>query len=256
MKIVTWNVNSVKARRERLLAFLARHQPDVVCLQELKLEDAAFPSLEVKAAGYDAVTFGQKTYNGVAILSRLPMSDVVRGMGDDVDDPQSRLIAATIEGVRVISAYMPNGGEITSDKWSYKLAWLARMRAHLDRNYKPETPLALCGDWNVTVDDKDVAKPAEWKDSVLCHPDARAALEHIRAFGLVDTFRTHHPDGGIWSWWDYRMLSFPKGDGLRIDHIFATPALASRSTAAVVDRDERKGKLPSDHAPVMVTFSD
>ena len=131
-----------------------------------------------------------------------------------------------------------------------------RMREHLSRNYTQETPLALCGDWNVTVDDKDVARPAEWKESVLCHPEARAALEEIRAFGLVDTFRTHHPDGGVWSWWDYRMLAFPKGDGLRIDHIFATPKLASRSIAAIVDRDERKGKLPSDHAPVIVTFSD
>lgn len=254
MKIATWNVNSVRARHDRLVAFLARHSPDVLCLQELKVEDEAFPADAVRDAGYHAAVFGQKTYNGVAILSRTPPTEVERGLGDDVNDPQARLVAATVEGVRVLSAYFPNGSTVESDKYAYKLSWMARLGAHLRRRYQPDQPLALCGDFNVAPHDDDVKNPDAWRGSVLCHPEARAALESVRAFGLVDVFRKHHPAGGVYSWWDYRMLGFPKNDGLRIDHVFCTEALAARSAAATVDRDERKGKLPSDHAPVLITF--
>lgn len=251
MKIATWNVNSVRARFERLMAFLAREQPDVLCLQELKVTDTDFPRLELEAAGWRAAVHGQKTYNGVAILARSEPEDVRIGLGDDGDDPEARLIAATVRGVRVISAYVPNGRVVGSDKWAYKLGWLQRLGGHLRRHYTLEQPLALCGDFNVAPGDEDVAFVEKWRDSVLCHEEARARLREIVAWGLHDAIRMHHTGVGPFTWWDYRMLGFPKGNGLRIDHVLMTPPLAARCTGATVDRDERKGKLPSDHAPVL-----
>lgn len=252
VKIATWNVNSIRARQDRLLSWLERHRPDVLCLQELKVQDDAFPFDALQAAGYHAAAHGQKTYNGVAILSRGPLEDVERGLGDDVDDPQARLIAATTFGVRVLSIYVPNGSEVGSEKYAYKLAWLGRLERHLARRYATTDALALCGDFNVAPDDLDVARPEAWAGSVLCHGEARAALERVRSFGLFDAFRRHHPEGHVYTWWDYRMLAFPKNDGLRIDHVFVTDRVLARSTAASVDRDERKGKQPSDHAPVTI----
>ena len=256
MKIATWNVNSVRAREARLLAWLAVWQPDVLCLQELKVVDADFPTAAVQALGYHSTVYGQKTYNGVAILSRTPPEDVRRGFGEGDDDPQARLVSARVNGVRVFSAYFPNGGEVGSDKFVYKLGWMEQLRCHLERTASPHEPLALCGDMNVAPDDRDVARPDEWKDTVLCHPDARAALQRIAAWGLDDTFRRHHPESGFYSWWDYRMLGFPKNNGLRIDHVLVTRAFSARSTAAEIDRNERKGKQPSDHVPVVATFAD
>lgn len=254
MRIATWNVNSIRARRERLLAWLERHEPDVLCLQELKVTDDKFPYDEVREHGYHAAVFGQKTYNGVAILSRTEPEEVVRGMDDGADDPQARFIVARIGEVTVASAYVPNGDRPGTDKFEYKLQWLKRLRTWLDQHHGASEPLALCGDLNVAPDDKDVAFPEQWAGTVLCHDQARSALEHVREFGLHDVFRKHHPDGGVYSWWDYQMLAFPKGNGLRIDHVFATEPLAKRSRDASVDRDERKGKKPSDHAPVIVEF--
>lgn len=251
MKVVTWNVNSVKARKERLLSWLDRHAPDVLCLQELKTEEPGFPRAEVEAAGYHAAVLGQKTYNGVAVLTREEPSDVVAGFGDGGDESQARFVAVSAAGLRVASVYVPNGQEVGSDKWVYKLAWLGRLAAWVDR--QPQgTPLVLCGDFNVAPDDRDVANPAAWADTVLCHPDVRAAYGALTARGLADAFRLHHSEGGLYSWWDYRMLAFPKNDGLRIDHVLLAPGLASRCAGARIDRDERKGKLPSDHAPVVV----
>jgi exodeoxyribonuclease-3 len=255
MRIATWNVNSVRARMERLMAFLARHQPDVLCLQELKVTDTEFPRLELEAAGWRAAVHGQKTYNGVAILARTEPEDVRIGLGDDVDDDEARLIGATVQGVRVLSAYVPNGKVVGSDKWAYKLAWLERLRGHLARHHTTAQPLALCGDFNVAPEDRDVARPEEWQGTVLCHEEARERLRSLTSWGLVDAIRLHHTGDGPWTWWDYRMLGFPKGNGLRIDHILVTPPLASRCTGASVDRDERKGKLPSDHAPVLADFT-
>jgi exodeoxyribonuclease-3 len=252
VKLATWNVNSIRARLDRLVAFLGRHQPDVVCLQELKVPNEDFPILEVEAAGYQAVFHGQRTYNGVAILTRLPLTDVEAGLPGDDQDDQARLIAATIGGIRVLSAYFPNGQSVGSDKWLYKLGWMERLRAHLDTRYRPDQPIALCGDFNVAPEDRDAARPDEWRESVLCHPDARERLARIAAWGLVDGMRLHEAGPGPYSWWDYRMLAFPKGNGLRIDHVYLTAPLAARCRKAWVDRDERKGKLPSDHAPVMV----
>lgn len=254
MKLATWNVNSVRARHERLLRWLAAHQPDVLCLQELKVTDADFPFDAVREAGYHAAVHGQRGYNGVAILARDEPQDVVRGLDDGVDDPAARLVSARAGGVRVVCVYVPNGGELGSDKWSYKLDWLRRLRAWLERHHRPEEPLALCGDLNVAPEPRDCSDPVAWEGTVLYHPDIRAALRHVTDWGLVDAFRLKRPEAGLYSWWDYRMLAFPKNVGLRIDHVFATAALAGRCTAAAIDRNERKGKQPSDHAPVIVEF--
>jgi exodeoxyribonuclease-3 len=252
MKIATWNVNSLKARMDRLLAFLARHSPDVLCLQELKLEAAAFPHAELLASGYHAVVNGQKTYNGVAILARTAPSEVALGLGPGDEDPHARAISATVGGVRVLSVYVPNGGEPESEKFSYKLAWLDRLIAHLAATHTPNESLVVCGDLNIAPDDLDVARPEEWAATVLCLPEVRARFQKLIALGLVDCVRKHHPEGRLYSWWDYRMLGFPKGNGLRIDHVLAMPPVADRCRAAYVDRNERKGKLPSDHAPVLI----
>jgi exodeoxyribonuclease-3 len=253
LKIVTWNVNSVKARKQRLLGILQRHAPDVLCLQELKVENAAFPLSEVNDAGYQAVLNGQKTYNGVAILAKRALENPRLGFAD-TDDPQARFVEATVSGVRVLCAYAPNGGEVHSDKWAYKLAWFERLLGHLARTHDPSEPLVLCGDLNVAPDDKDVARPDEWRETVLCAEPARAAFRRLIGWGLHDVVRKHHPEGGPYSWWDYRMLGFQKGNGLRIDHILATAPLSAACVSAAVDREERKGKLPSDHAPVIASF--
>lgn len=254
MKIVCWNVNSVKARGERLLAMLARHQPDVVCLQELKVTEEHFPFEALRAAGYRAAVNCQKAYNGVAILAKSELLDVARNLDDAEDDPQARLIAATVDGVRIICVYVPNGSTVGSDKYIYKLAWMRRLKRYLERHDTPQQPLVLCGDFNVAPRQNDVAKPEAWDTSVLFHPEVRQALAEIAAWGLVDVLAKHHPEGGIYSWWDYRMLGFAKNNGLRIDLVYATDALACRSVSATVDRDERRGMLPSDHAPVIVEF--
>ena len=252
MKLACWNVNSVRARHDRLLAWLDKMQPDVLCLQELKVVDEAFPYESIEEAGYTSSVFGQKTYNGVAILSRTPPDDVERGLGDN--DEQSRLIAARFGKTNVLCAYVPNGQEVGSDKWAYKLRWMKRLRKLLDERYSPDEHLVLCGDFNVARDDLDVALPDQWEDSVLCHAEARSHFQAILDWGLVDVFREHHPEGKLYSWWDYRMLGFPKNHGLRLDYVLATKSLAKRCTSAMVDRDERKGQKPSDHAPVVVEF--
>lgn len=254
MKIATWNVNSIRARLDRLIAWLGRTAPDVVGLQELKVASEEFPFDAMRAAGYHAAVHGQRTYNGVAILSRSEPRDVVFGMSGDPADDQARLVAATVDEVRVVSAYVPNGQLVGSDKWAYKLSWLARLGAWLEREHSPATPLVVCGDFNVAPEDRDVARPDEWRDTVLCHEEAREALRDVLGWGLVDTIRLHHPGPGPYSWWDYRQLAFPKGNGLRIDHIFATRPAAAYCIKAWVDRDERKGTLPSDHAPVIAEF--
>ncbi|HET8938554.1 MAG TPA: exodeoxyribonuclease III [Polyangiales bacterium] len=254
LKIATWNVNSIKARGDRLIAWLGRHAPDVLCLQELKVDDAGFPHAAVREAGYNTVLHGQKTYNGVAILARAPLEDVRVGFSDDPEDTQARHIEATVHGMRVMSVYVPNGGDGAGEKWRFKLLWLERLLAYLKRTHDPSQPLLLCGDLNIAPDDTDVARPGEWTSTVLCRPEVRAEFEKLISWGFVDVMRKHHPEGGPFTWWDYRMLGFQKGNGLRIDHILATPAVAAVCGSALVDREERKGKLPSDHAPVYALF--
>lgn len=256
MKIVTWNVNSIRARTPRLLAWLEAHQPDVVCLQETKVVDDGFPAIELVAAGYRALHRGQKGYNGVAILARGDIADPVLGMGHDELDQQARLVAGTVAGVRVICVYVPNGQAVGSDKYDYKLRWLDELRRFLDRDATPDTPLALCGDFNVAPDDRDVYHPNAYE--LMTTPAERAALARVVDFGLTDAQRLHTDEGGIFSWWDYRRLAFQKNRGARIDHIYLTSTLAERCTGVEIDREERKGKnpVPSDHAPVTVVLRD
>ena len=256
MKVATWNVNSIRARRQHVVDWLDAAQPDVLCLQELKVTDADFPYDDIRDCGYEAAVYGQKTYNGVAILSRHPITDVVQGFGDDEDDPQARLISAEVNGVTVVSAYFPNGSEVGSDKYEYKLRWMARLRKTLARRFDPTTDqLALCGDFNVAPWDDDIGRLGEWRSSVLACDPVRDALNQVADFGLRDVVRPFHPTGGVFSWWDYRGRGFERGNGLRIDHIYCTPQLAERTIGAVVDREERGRKSPSDHAPVVVELA-
>ncbi len=256
MRVITWNVNSIRARHDRLLALLERHAPDVVCLQEIKVEQAQFPFEALRAVGYEAAIHGQRTYNGVAILAREPIEDVRVGMGDAADDPQARLVSGTVRGVRFLSAYFPNGSTPESDKYRYKLEWMGRLREKLDRDESAARPLVLAGDFNVAPEDRDAKNPAAWRDSVLCRDEVRAALRAVRAFGLFDSLRVVSDDPDVFSWWDYRMLGFPKNDGLRIDHLDVTAPLRHRVRAVWVDREERKGAQPSDHAPVVLDLAD
>lgn len=257
MKLATWNVNSLRAREGRVLAWTEANRPDVLCLQELKIEADKFPAAAFQDLGYETATFGQRAYNGVAILSRTPLLDIERGFRDGVEDPQARFIAATTAGgLRVMSVYVPNGERVGSEKFAYKLAWFERLRTYLGPRIGAAAPLALCGDFNVAPENIDVHNPMAWEGRVLFSSEERAALERLRAVGLVDLVRHLNPDAAIYSWWDYRQLSFPRNYGLRIDHILATPDLVARAFSARVDREARKGKLPSDHAPVMAEFAD
>ncbi|HEX6836335.1 MAG TPA: exodeoxyribonuclease III [Polyangia bacterium] len=254
MKIATWNVNSIRVRMERVIPWLQEHQPDVLCMQELKVEEEKFPFLELRGLGYHVEIAAQKTYNGVAILSKTPIADVRRGLDDGVEDPQARLIGGVVDGVRIMSVYVPNGQAPGTDKYEYKLQWMDRLVRDLDAHYDRAQPLLICGDFNVAPEDKDVHDPVAWAQETLFHIDARKALDRIRAWGLVDLFRLHHWEAGYYSWWDYQMLGFPKNRGLRIDHIFATEPLARRCDGCWIDREARKGQKPSDHAPVVATF--
>lgn len=254
MKLATWNVNSIRARLERLTTWLDAHRPDVLCLQETKVSDDLFPADELRGLGYEIAFHGQRTYNGVAILARTPLDDVRRGFDDGDDEAQARLIAATVGDVRVLSVYVPNGEAVGSDKYAYKLGWMERLRRHVATQVRPDVPLVLCGDFNVAPAPLDVHDPKAWAGRVLFSADERAALARVVDTGLVDLVRTMHPSEPMFSWWDYRMLSFPKGRGLRIDHLLVTPALADRAVASGVDRESRKGQAPSDHAVVWAEF--
>lgn len=255
MKLVTWNINSIRARNDRLFAWLAKEKPDVVCLQETKVEDSGFPLEAMRTAGYQVVTFGQKSYNGVAIASTAPLEDVTRGFGDDTHDDEARVIAATTHGVRVVCLYVPNGQALDSDRYPYKLAWFERLRTYLERTTTPSADVVVCGDMNVTADDGDVWSPEQWKDQIHCSLPERTALANVRAWGLVDVFRSFVPAGKVYSWWDYRGVSFFKDQGLRIDHILTTEPLAKRCTGCTIDRTARKGQDASDHAPVVALFA-
>jgi len=255
MLLASWNVNSVRARLPRLVAWLARRQPDIVCLQETKVVDEAFPREELAESGYCATVFGQKTYNGVAILSREEPVDVTFGLPGDPPDAERRLVAATVGGVRVASVYVPNGKEVGHPAYQFKLEWLARLAEWVRANLGAQ-PLVLAGDFNIAPEDADVWDVALWEGRNLFSEPEKAAFRALLAAGLVDTVRLHHPEGGLFTWWDYRQGAFHRGWGLRIDHILASRPLAARCRAAGVDRDERKGEAPSDHAPVFAEFAD
>lgn len=249
MKIASWNVNSLKVRLPQLLDWLALSKPDVVCLQETKLEDLNFPTQEIAAVGYQAAFSGQKTYNGVALLARSKLDDIVYG-NPHFPDPQKRLIAATVDGVRVICAYVPNGQALDSDKYDFKLAWLKALETWVGEQLVANPQLVLAGDYNIAPEDRDVHNPASWKGQILCSEPERTAFQSLLALGLKDSFRLFEQPEKSFSWWDYRMLGFQKNQGLRIDHILLSLALSVQCVAAGIDREMRKRERPSDHAPV------
>jgi exodeoxyribonuclease-3 len=256
MKIATWNVNSLKVRLPHLLKWLTDNPVDVLCLQETKLTDDKFPTAAINEAGYQVAFSGQKTYNGVAILSKHPISDVVVN-NPRYPDEQQRILAATIESVRFICAYVPNGQAVGTDKYGYKLAWLGALRDWLADEVARhgEHGLAILGDYNIAPLDQDVHDPAAWAGQVLCSDPERAALTALTDLGLTDAFRMFAQPDKSFSWWDYRMLGYQKNKGLRIDHILLSEALRKRCVACAIDRVPRKWEQPSDHAPVIATLT-
>lgn len=254
MKLATWNVNSIRTRLPRLLAWLEKQKPDVVCLQETKVVNEDFPMLELSALGYRCLIYGQATYNGVAILSRSETCNSSYNLPDDGPDAARRLLTTTLDGVRIIGAYAPNGGEVGSDKYVYKLDWYRRLRAFLDGSFDPKSEVLLCGDLNVAPEDRDVWDPERWRGYTLFSEPEKQALRKVMEWGFVDGFRLHHSESGLYSWWDYRAGAFRRNQGLRIDHILITAPLVKRCTSVEIDRDERKGDKPSDHAPVVAIF--
>ncbi len=254
MKIAAWNVNSLKVRLPQFLDFLDTRQPDVVCLQETKLTDAFFPVAELESAGYHLTFVGQKTYNGVAIVSRRALTDIQIGI-PNLDDEQKRVIAATVDGVRIVCVYCPNGQSLDSDKYPYKLAWFDALTAWLKDELVRYPKLAVLGDYNIAPDDRDVHDPEAWKDCILVSPPERARFQALLALGLKDSFRLFEQPEKTFSWWDYRMLGFRRNHGLRIDHILLSEPLADACTSSTIDRDMRKLERPSDHAPVVAEIS-
>lgn len=254
MRLVTWNVNSLKARLERVEEWLAECEPDVVCLQETKLADTAFPTMAFSALGYESAHHGEGRWNGVAILSRVGLDDVVAGFADaDAPDPEARLLTATCGGVRVMSAYVPNGRALDHDHYQYKLRWLERLAGHLDLVADPSAPTALCGDFNIAPADIDVWDPAALVDATHVSEPERKALARLLDWGLTDVFRDQFPDvERLYSWWDYRAGNFHKGIGMRIDLVLGSRSLAEHVEWALIDRNARKGQQPSDHAPLVI----
>ena len=252
MKITSWNINSLRKRQDRLFAWLDTAKPDIVCLQETKCPDEQFPVLALQSVGYHSAYHGEKSYNGVAILSKTEPRDVRLSLCDEVVDPQARVIAATVDNLRVFSIYAPNGQAVGSPAYEYKLNWYARLGGCVAQEKSAD--LVVCGDFNVAPEDVDVYNPDLWRGAIMCSDGERKAFGQLCEAGFRDTLRLHHKEGGLFTWWDYRMLSFPKNRGLRIDMILASEALARKCTAAGIDRDARKGKEPSDHAPVWAEF--
>jgi exodeoxyribonuclease III len=261
MRLATWNVNSLKMRLERVLAWTEGHQPDVLCLQETKVSDEQAPMLDFRNLGYDLVHHGAGRWNGVAIASKLGIADVVTGIPtpDDWTDDGGRFLAATCGPLRVASIYVPNGRMVDSEFYLQKLEWLARLRVWLDDN-DPATELAICGDFNVAPEDIDVWDPAAAHGATHVSPRERAAVAKLREWGMVDIVRSFHPEPGFFTWWDYRAGHFHKNFGMRIDHVYLSAPLAKRAVAAERDRDARKPStypgIPSDHAPLIVDFGD
>lgn len=255
MKIATWNVNSLKVRLSQLLDWVAADPPDVVCLQETKLDDPKFPGADIEAAGFQVAFSGQKTYNGVAIVSRIAPAEVSKGIAGFPDE-QKRVIAATFGSIRVVDAYVPNGQSVESDKYKYKLDWLNAFTRWLEEEYARYPELAVVGDFNIAPESRDVHDPKAWEGQVLCSEPERDAFNGLLDLGLVDSFRLFEQPENAFTWWDYRLNSFKRRMGLRIDHILLSPALAQRCNSVSILKDMRALERPSDHAPVVADIGD
>ncbi|PTQ78340.1 exodeoxyribonuclease III [Nitrosomonas oligotropha] len=254
MKLATWNVNSLKVRLPQVIDWLQTNQPDMLCLQETKLSDENFPAAEIAAIGYESVFIGQKTYNGVAILSKQKGSEIITAI-PGFEDEQKRVVAATYGDVRVISVYVPNGDTVESEKYQYKLRWLPALIGWLRQELKDHQKLAILGDFNIAPEDRDVYDPQLWQGKVLCSQPERAAFGDLLQLGLTDSFRLFEQVEKSYTWWDYRMMAFRLNRGLRIDHILLSNALASICTSCTVDKAIRKLERPSDHAPVVAELT-
>ena len=254
MRLATWNVNSLAVRLPQLLDWLGAQQPDVLVLQETKLTDDKFPQAEITAAGWHSAWFGQRTYNGVALLARSEPVDLVKNI-PGFDDPQARVIAATVDGLRVIDAYFPNGQAPGTDKFAYKMAWLDALQAWVADELQRHPRLLLMGDFNIAPEDRDVYDPVAWAGQIHCTDEERAHFRALCGLGLTDAFRLFDQPPKSWSWWDYRNLAFRKNQGLRIDHILVSEALRPQVAACVIDKLPRKNERPSDHAPVLVELT-
>lgn len=252
--IVTWNVNSVRVRIDHVVDWLGDFVPDVLCLQETKVQDEQFPLEPFKALGYDSAIYGQKSYNGVAIISRHPIEDILLGFDGSQQEEQKRLIAATIKGIRIVNAYVPNGSAPDSEKFGEKMAFLEKLNSYMRERHTLEQPLALVGDFNAAMDERDVYSVEEMQGKVCYHPDERKALAKLTQWGLVDQFRALEEGAGHYSWWDYRQGAYQRNAGLRIDHIWITPSLAERVISCWIDREERAREQASDHVPVVAAY--
>ena len=254
MRVATWNVNSLKVRLPQVLEWLKLHQPDALCLQETKLEDPKFPVEEIRAAGYEVQYSGQKTYNGVAILSKSPATAALT-LVPGFDDPQKRVLAVTIDGIRVVCLYVPNGQSVESDKYRYKLDWLARINQWLAAELAANDRLVVVGDFNIAPDERDVYDPKAWEGQVLFSAPERQAFQDLLALGLKDSFRLFEQPPASFTWWDYRVNAFKRKMGLRIDHILLSGRLAGACRSSSIDIEPRKNERPSDHAPAIADFA-
>ena len=252
-KIATWNVNSLRMRLEHILAWLTSHQPHLLAVQETKVENHHFPEAAFRQAGYHVLYNGQKTYNGVAFISRIPMQNEVTFL-PDFDDTQRRILVANIDSLRIVNIYVPNGSTLESEKFNYKLQWLKQLKIYLQRELNLHPNLIVLGDFNIAPEDKDVHDPKIWQGKVLVSPAERQALNDILALGLKDSFRTFHSEPGHYTWWDYRAGAFRRNHGLRIDHILSSNALISHCIACEIDKEIRLWEKPSDHVPVIATY--
>jgi len=254
MKLATWNVNSLKVRLPQVVEWAGKHRPDVLCLQETKLQNDQFPAVEIRAAGYQPLANGQKTYNGVCIVSLGPPSETITEI-PGLEDPQKRVLAATIGGIRIINAYVPNGESVESDKYQYKLRWLAAFRDWIKAELARHPRLAVLGDFNVAPENRDVYDPKAWEGQVLFSAPERDAFSSLLAAGFKDAFRLFEQPERSFTWWDYRMSAFRRKMGLRIDHILLSEELAKRCTSCTIDIEPRKNERPSDHAPVVAELN-
>jgi exodeoxyribonuclease III len=252
MLLATWNVNSLTARMPRVLGWIDQHQPDILCLQETKQADASFPVSAFADLGYETTHYGDGRWNGVALLSRVGLEDPARGFRSAEDEYGCRIVAGTCAGIRVHSVYVPNGRSIDHEQYGFKLDWMRRLASYLDETCDPGSDVAVCGDFNIAPDDRDVWDPAAFVGATHVSEPERQSLAVLLDWGLEDVYRRHHADGGVFSWWDYRAGDFHQGRGMRIDLVLLSRALSERSGEVSIDRDARKGQKPSDHAPVMV----